>query len=158
MIIKRLPTIIQRMKNIYSAYRVCKHLRRDGLLHACNGKDCDVFGKIAEDRVKLLDKVKSRGERARQVNEHVLMVDLYDGKYFKSDVCPETKRMYTYLIDDGVNLTDNLLIPFTPINLWKEIWVEHKIIFTVVYPAIALMAGSGVVGIVKVVRLLIAKV
>jgi len=28
----------------------------------------------------------------------------------------------------------------------------------VVYPAIALMAGSGVVGIVKVVRLLIAKV
>lgn len=156
--INTLQRIMQHMKNIYSAYRLCKHLRRDGLLHVCSGKGCDVFGKVAEDRVKLFEKVKSKGERAQRVNEHVLVVDFYDGKYFNSEVCTENKKMYTYLIDDGIGLTDNLLIPFTPINLWKEIWLEHKVIFSVVYPAIALTVGGGVVGIVKVVRFLIAKI
>jgi hypothetical protein len=141
--------ILRDMKNILSAYNLCKYLRQNGKLHVCPGFQCDVYGKIGEERIELFEKKQKKGKVPRQVNEHVLVVDLYRGEYFDIEECLQTRKSYVYLRNKGVVLADNLILPFTPINLWKEIWKEHKVIFTILPPIITLVTGTSVIKLVQ---------
>ncbi len=87
---------------------------------------------------------------------------LYEGKYFATGVCLDDKKAYIYITDDGVDLTDNWMLPYTPKNLWSEIWKENKIFFTGIYGIIIAALGVGVtsiiVGLIKVMQWLVSTV
>lgn len=80
-----------------------------------------------------------------------------DKGYIKEYWCTTEKTHYLELTPSGLSLTDNLIFPFTPVTLWKEIWKEHKIIITPIYLIVAGIFGGTIVAIGKVAHALISK-
>lgn len=153
---------IKDMKNILSAYRLCRYLRQNGKLHVCKEDKCNLLGKISVNKIELFEKVLTKGEITGRVNEYILVTDLYDEKYFRTAVCHENRKAYLYLTNDGTDLTDNLLLPYTPKNLWLEIWKGNKVLLTGIYLIVVTTFGVSItgilIGLLKIFRWLVSNV
>lgn len=151
-------SILRRMKNVVAAYGVCKYLRKKGTVHVCKSGDCPLFARVSApyevlyENVKRKNKIKDNKEinkKDRQnINEFVLITDLYADKYFSFGSCTKGKDWCIYLTNDGTKLTDSLILPYTPKNLWLAIWKENKIIVTGLYSVIASLLGIGTTAII----------
>lgn len=152
--------IINRMRNIYNTYRLCKNIERNMEVHTCDkGSECQAHGETgtmkfvdAEKIVKRIESHKDKTLKSDFVNWLRFHTFAEHRGYITNYWCSDNETTFTSITDKGIELTDNLLIPFTPVGLWKEIWIEHKVVIGLLYSLILGVVGGGFIGIIKLIE------
>jgi hypothetical protein len=105
------------------------------VVHKCSVEKCPSRGKagtshyIEAESFSRVAKVKD-GER-KILNKHTnwMRFETFarEAGYIDVHWCADADTTFHTITNKGIELTDNLLIPFTPIGLWKAIYEEHKV-------------------------------
>lgn len=69
--------------------------------------------------------------------------------YLKKIECRNDVDTLLKLTSEGLRLTDNVFLPYTPVGLWKEIWKEHKVFFTLLPTLATVVTGTGLIQTVR---------
>lgn len=141
--------ILRRMRNTILSYQLCKFIYDNSEIHPCYDS-CPANDKIGTPLVKDLQKNMKKHDRANRIYKYLLMQEYCERKkYIEVIRCPKYEITFLRLMPDGIGLTDNIFLPFTPIGLWKEIWKDHKVLFTLLPTLIATLTGSGIFQVVR---------
>lgn len=153
--------IISRMRNQYYCYTLTKRVMKNARLHGCkSGEECSVFGKFVgiRDSTKMLEKANKINQKKRynsKKSENLLIKmqnefqfeDYTINKgYIEPFECPNEKRYLLGATDKGIELTNNLFLPFTPTGLMKEIYKDNKVLGRLFITAISsvVLSASGI--------------
>lgn len=149
-----MSSIMERMRNIYYSYRLCKHVLDNVEVHECPSGICKAKGTIGTMKVMnpkaLSAKRKFRKDKpvekifARFTRDLVFTDFVKEKEYIEEYWCDDVGASFLCVTHKGIELTDNIFLPFTPIGLWKEIWKEHKVVFTLLPLFITLVSGLGI--------------
>ncbi len=119
-------------------------------VHNCKDKKCKSLGKFGVSYTKkdkgILFGALLRRNNSKYIRTEFSRLQRYEEYaeqrgFVEISFCGTYKKGLLNITPKGINLTDNLFLPLTPVGLWKAIWSEHKIVFTVIP---TLFSGLGI--------------
>lgn len=155
--------ILRRMRNVYRSYQLCKYVYENSKPHMCEDTNalldngCDALGinsvpnLLTVLQLKAQRKSKFAGIKTTSYNYFAFEDYAVSMGYIERHECKNDPEILLKLTDKGLKLTDNVFLPYTPVGLWKEIWKEHKVFFTLLPSLVMILTGSGLVQVVRLV-------
>lgn len=146
---------IKQMRNTYQVYKLCKYIYDNSKIHRCDDSfkvldnGCEILGlnSISSfNRLLKLSHELKNNKRNKYYQYFTFQNYAEDKNYIESYKCKNDSEIYLKLTTKGLELTDNIFLPFTPIGLWKAIHEEHKVFGRLVITAITsiVLSASGI--------------
>lgn len=150
---RRFRATIEDMRNIYNCYLLCRNIDRHMEVHSCENLKCRARGEAGTSMLakhkklskKLFKDPKNTSEFLTEFNRWMRYESFAESKgYINVFYCEGGGITFATITDKGIELTDNVFLPFTPVGLWKEIWKEHKVFFTIIPTLVTFVTGFSI--------------